>query len=321
MRDTDGMAFIGSELDRAQELRTDPEALAALAAAGRVLPFWRGRPLIGAEAAGWLDAGHPILAAAAETVFLGRLDGRGMFAADVSARPLEAGAAATGSSFDVGDLADPEAPAGLAYADLRQQMTALDPVEAELAATGRALLEWHRSHRFCAACGTPSLAVRGGWQRQCPACGAEHFPRTDPVVIMLVTLGNRTLLGRSPGWPPGMFSCLAGFVEPGETLEAAVRREVAEETGLRCGPVRYLASQPWPFPSSLMLGARTEAETEALTPDPSEIEEALWIGREELLTVFAGTHPRIRAPRRGAIARHLLAMWLADRLDSGDRLV
>ena len=153
-----------------------------------------------------------------------------------------------------------------------------------------------------------------GWQRICGACGAQHFPRTDPVVIMLVTRGNNVLLGRSPGWPEGMFSCLAGFMEPGEPMEAAVRREVLEETGIKVGSVRYLASQPWPYPASLMLGAAAEALDEAITLDPAELEAARWVSREDMARAFAGEHPEIRAPRRGAIAGFLLRNWLADRL-------
>jgi NAD+ diphosphatase len=157
--------------------------------------------------------------------------------------------------------------------------------------------------------------AQGGWQRSCPTCGAQHFPRTDPVVIMLVTRGNSVLLGRSPGWPEGMFSLLAGFVEPGETIEAAVRREVLEETGVTCGAVNYLASQPWPFPASLMIGARTEATSSEIRIDPEELETALWVSREELVQAFAGQHPVIRPSRKGAIANFILRNWLADRLD------
>jgi NAD+ diphosphatase len=135
------------------------------------------------------------------------------------------------------------------------------------------------------------------------------------VVIMLVTRGNSVLLGRSPGWPEGMFSVLAGFVEPGETLEAAVRREVLEEAGIRCGAVGYLASQPWPFPASLMIGMRAEALDSDIVIDPEELEEALWVSREDLVRVMAGQHARIRPPRRGAIAEFLLFNWLADSLD------
>ena len=151
--------------------------------------------------------------------------------------------------------------------------------------------------------------------RRCPDCGTQHFPRTDPVAIMLVTRGDRVLLGRSPGWPEGMFSCLAGFMEPGETLEDAVRREVVEETGVQVGPVRYVGSQPWPFPASLMLGCVAEAVSDEIRLDPTEIEDALWVSRSRLADVFAGTDPMIRAPRKGAIAGWLLRLWLADRLD------
>lgn len=154
-----------------------------------------------------------------------------------------------------------------------------------------------------------------GWQRNCPACRTSHFPRTDPVVIMLVTRGNSALIGRSPGWPEGMYSCLAGFVEPGETIEAAVRREVWEEAGIRVGEVRYLASQPWPFPTSLMFGCHGAALDDRITVDPTELEEALWITREELAAAFRGEHPKVKPARKGAIARYLLENWLADRLD------
>jgi NAD+ diphosphatase len=194
-------------------------------------------------------------------------------------------------------------------------MTDLTPRAAELVATAKAVLHWHRSHGFCAVCGAASEMTQGGWQRSCPACGAQHFPRTDPVVIMLVTCGNAVLLGRSPGWPEGMYSLLAGFVEPGEAVEAAVRREVFEEAGVRCGAVSYLASQPWPFPASLMLGMRAEALDDRITIDPDEIEAARWVTREELVSAFAGLHPEIKPARNGAIAHFILRNWLADRLD------
>ena len=156
---------------------------------------------------------------------------------------------------------------------------------------------------------------QAGWQRKCPDCGAGHFPRTDPVVIMLITHGNSVLVGRSPGWPEGMFSLLAGFVEPGETLEAGVRREVFEEVGVEVGAVSYLASQPWPFPASLMFGCAGEALTTELNIDPVEIEDAMWVSKEDMMLAFAGDHPNILPARKGAIARFLLENWLADRLD------
>lgn len=312
------MAFAGSDLDRAGEWRGDPAWLAQALAKGRMLPLWRGKPLVGEAGLGWLPAGHAALAGGDAPVLLGIEEKAALFAQDISDWEPDADQAAIPGGFlDPTEQRHPALPVTFAFAELRAAMLRLSSREQEIAATARAVLGWHRSHRFCATCGTRSEVAEAGWQRTCPACGAHHFPRTDPVVIMLVTQGNRTLLGRSPGWPPGMYSCLAGFVEPGETVEAAVRREVAEETGVRIGAVRYAASQPWPFPASLMLGCRAEALTEAITLDPAELEDALWITREEMVTVMAGGHPQIRPPRRGAIAHALLQAWLADRFDHG----
>lgn len=209
----------------------------------------------------------------------------------------------------------PSLPHGSVFADLRQVMSTLEPQDAAIAATGKAVLGWHQSHRFCSHCGQPSRPVRSGWQRSCDHCGRQHFPRTDPVVIMLVTSGNEVLMARSPGWPEGMYSLLAGFVVPGETIEAAVRREVHEEVGIGVGEVRYLASQPWPFPSSLMIGCQAAALGHEIIMDPKEIEDALWMSREEMARAFAGEHSMVKASRVGAIAHFLLRMWLADRLD------
>ncbi|TXI05218.1 MAG: NAD(+) diphosphatase [Pseudorhodobacter sp.] len=314
MRAQDGMAFGGSGLNRAAHLRGDAAALAALWSAARVLPFWRGKPALLAEGGlARVASDHPVLTGAAPAVFLGLAeDGVAEFAADLSQWEPESGEAAEQGFFDQSRQPHPALGEGPAFEDLRGAMMRLTPREAELAATARAILHWHRSHGFCAACGARSDMVQAGWQRHCPACGTQHFPRTDPVVIMLVTRGNRLLLGRNAVWPEGMHSLLAGFVEPGETLEAAVRREVAEETGVQVGAVQMLASQPWPFPANLMLGAHGMAETDEITLDPAELQDALWIGREELLAVFAGTHPRISPPRKGAIAATLMRNWLAD---------
>lgn len=317
MRIAETVTFGGSGLDRAAALRGRPEEMARrLADGGRVLPVWRGKPLLAGGAAGWVASGHPVLAGAAGApVFLGLDDGVARFAADVSAwEPAEGETPQPGAFFDPTEQRHPALPEDHRFAELRGVMALLGARDAELAATAKALFGWHRSHRFCSACGAPSEMIEAGWQRRCPACGARHFPRTDPVAIMVVTRGERTLLGRSPGWPEGMYSCLAGFVEPGETLERAVRREVAEETGVEVGPVRYLASQPWPYPSSLMIGCHGEALSEAITLDPVELEDALWIGKAEMAAALAGTH-RIRRPRNGAIAGFLLTNWVADRLD------
>lgn len=325
---TAGLAFAASGLDRAAALRARPEELARLAAAPgtRILPLWRGRPLIcppetppdpvvGAGLCPVAPGAGLLAQLALPPVFLGLSAGEAVFAADVSAW-VPAGPLAEPAGFEAAPVPAPaDLPPGAVFADLRGALGQLDARAGELAATARAILGWQATHGFCAACGTASEVALGGWQRRCPACGTLHFPRTDPVVIMRITRGNAVLLGRSPGWPEGMFSCLAGFMEPGETVEAAVRREVAEETGVQVGAVRMLASQPWPFPASLMLGCAGVAQSAAITPDPAEIEAALWVSRERLLGVFAGQDAEIRAPRPGSIAWWMLHNWLADRAD------
>jgi NAD+ diphosphatase len=179
-------------------------------------------------------------------------------------------------------------------------------------AQARSLLHWHESHRFCARCGAQSVMQDEGYKRHCTACGSDHFPRTDPVVIMAVCRGNTTLLGRQKSWPIGMYSALAGFVEPGETLEAAVRREVKEEVGITVGKVEYVASQPWPFPSSLMIGMIGEAMDEVITIDETEIETARWFGADEVKAMLDRTHPDgLHASRPDAIAWHLVKAALA----------
>jgi NAD+ diphosphatase len=318
MRMAESVTFGGGGLDRAAALRGQAETVAALLGGpqARVLPVWRGKPLVAGDAAGWVPPGHPVLDAALHPpVLLGQAGGLTFFAQDISAWDPGEGNGPAKTFFDPTEQHHPACPDDHRFAELRGVMTALSPLEAELCATAKAILAWQASHRFCAACGQPSQVTHSGWQRSCGACGAQHFPRTDPVVIMLVTRGNRVLLGRSPGWPEGMYSLLAGFMEPGETVEAAVRREVAEETGVRVGPVRYLASQPWPYPASLMIGCAGEALSDDIILDPAELEAARWVTREEMARVFAGEHPEIRAPRSGAIAGFLLANWLADRLD------
>lgn len=317
MRNAETVTFGGSGLDRAAHLRADLDGMAALLDAGTVLPVWRGKPLFDrGEALVWVAQGSPVLAHAGDPIFLGLDDGKPRFAADISDWSPEAGAEAVQQGFfDASSQHHPALPPTQTFLELRGVMTALSTRDAELAATAKAVLQWHRTHGFCAACGAASLSAMAGWQRNCPACGAHHFPRTDPVVIMLITRGNRVLVGRNANWPEGMFSLLAGFVEPGETLEAAVRREVLEEAGIRVGAVRYLASQPWPFPASLMFGCAGDALTDEIRIDPDEIEDARWITREEMVTAMAGRHPRIKPARRGAIAHFLIANWLADRLD------
>jgi NAD+ diphosphatase len=325
--DLSELAFGGGGLDRADHLRGEADALRA-DPGSRALPIWRGRPLMaGTSGPGGdlhlelLAPDHPLITEHdPQWIFLGKQGDTPLFAADISVMPAYSHAADGGPGDPGMDMPAPPVgtlPEDARFPDLRAALAGLTPFESELAATARGILEWHRSHRFCAACGAQSAMDQAGWRRLCDACGRMHFPRTDPVVIMLVTSGNSVLLGRSPGWPEGMYSLLAGFMEPGETVSAAVAREVAEETGVRVGPAQILATQPWPFPASLMIGCWAEAESLEMTIDPAEIEDALWISREDLADVFAGTHPLIRRPRRGAIAQVLMKNWLAGTLPLG----
>lgn len=315
MRLAETVTFGGSGLDRAAGLRRDPKALAAALNRGKILALWRGKPLVAGEALVWLQPDHPALSGDLPRVFLGMAGEAPRFAVDLSDWEPDPDQAPTTGFTDPTVQYHPAIGDGAGFFELRGVMAGLTAEEAELVASAKAVLHWHQSHGFCSACGKRSDMTQGGWQRSCLACGTQHFPRTDPVVIMLVTYGNSVLLGRSPAWPEGMFSLLAGFMEPGETIEAAVRREVLEETGVRCLGVEYLASQPWPFPASLMIGARTEAATREITLDPVELEAARWVTREELVTVIAGQHSKMRPFRRGAIAEFILRNWLADRLD------
>ncbi|MDO6728389.1 NAD(+) diphosphatase [Marinovum sp. 2_MG-2023] len=320
MKLAETVTFGGSALDRMAEIRGDQAALTAARqdANARAILLWRGKVLVNGESQlVRLPLDHPILTEASpETILLGRDTGAAVFAYDLSHwEPDQLDAGQLGQFLDQSIQTHPALPDGEGFAELRAIMAMMTPRDAELAATAKAVFGWHESHRFCSRCGAQSDMSQAGWQRSCPACGGQHFPRTDPVVIMLITHGNSVLMGRSPAWPEGMYSLLAGFVEPGETLEAAVRREVMEESNVPVGAVEYLASQPWPFPASLMFGCRGEALATEITIDPVELEHACWVSREEMAEVFAGQHPVMKPARKGAIAHFLLLNWLADRLD------
>ena len=284
------VAFSGALIDRADHIRTDPDALAGhMNWRARVLMLDGLIPDIGDD--GSLVWGSLAdVPEDAELVFLGLLDDKAHFA-PVPQR---------GS----GGPADPRA---------WQILGLLGPEDLALYGGARSLVDWHARHRFCAQCGGDTKPAKGGWQRDCGACGASHFPRTDPVTIMLVEHDGRLLLGRQPRFPPRMFSALAGFVEPGETIEEAVAREVHEEAGIRVRDVAYVASQPWPFPSQLMIGCHSMALDDQLTIDKTELDDARWFTREELLAAKQagdrGTDDLI-FPRPFAIARTLIDWWL-----------
>ncbi|MAP95903.1 MAG: NAD(+) diphosphatase [Ponticaulis sp.] len=198
------------------------------------------------------------------------------------------------------------------FEDMRAAAASLSLLEANLVSTARSISEWHRSHAYCATCGSPSEIVDAGWKRVCPACEKEHFPRTDPVAIMLPIRGDHCLMGRGASWPAGFWSCLAGFVEPGETIEQAACREVQEESGVICLPenAEYLFCQPWPFPSSLMMGVLLKAESEEIKIDPNEIADARWFSKDEVKQIMAGEHPDAYCPPKTAIAHHVIMAWL-----------
>jgi len=319
MRNSESVTFGGSGLDRAANLRGDDAKLAELwtVDGAQVMALWRGKVLVDGDALVRLRVDHTVFTdASAGRLFLGMDQGAPVFAQDISGwEPDGLDQAEMAQFIDPSQQQHPALPAGQVFVELRSVMAQLSPRDAELIASAKSLFDWHRTHRFCSACGVESDMTMAGWQRDCPSCERKHFPRTDPVVIMLITHGNSVLMGRSPHWPEGMYSLLAGFVEPGETIEGAVRREVFEEAGIMVGAVDYLASQPWPYPSTLMFGCKGVALSREITIDPVEIEDALWLTREEMLEVHAGAHPVVKPARAGAIAHFLVQHWLADQLD------
>lgn len=317
MKHAETITFGGSGLDRAAHLRADEAKIAADPTA-RAIVLWRGKLLIVSEGGPLVRVplDHPVMAdSGGAQVFLGLDDHGPVFAVNLRCwDPVLTDAEAMNTFLDP-TLQNHPATGDAVFAELRAIMAVLSPRDAELAATARAVLGWHDSHRFCSTCGTLSNAVDAGWRRLCPSCETPHFPRTDPAVIMLIVADDEVLVGRSPGWPEGMYSLLAGFVEPGETMEAAVRREVFEEAGIRVGDVSYLVSQPWAFPSSLMLGCYGTALSKEITLDPIELEDARWVSRSELTQAERGEHPTILPARKGAIPHFLLENWLANTLD------
>ncbi|MFA4914887.1 MAG: NAD(+) diphosphatase [Burkholderiaceae bacterium] len=219
------------------------------------------------------------------------------------------GAARFAVAFDKQSAERIAAYPGLEIIDLRSIALRglIEPALLGSVGGANAMLNWHQRHRFCANCGAPSDVSMAGWRRDCKTCGAQHFPRVDPVVIMLTVDGDRCLLGRQPQFAAGMYSALAGFLEPGETIEDAVRREIKEESGITCSQVSYFASQPWPFPSSLMIGCFARAVDADVVVDRTELEDARWFTRQEVADMIAGTHEGgCSSPKPYAIAYHLM---------------
>ena len=292
-------AYSGSLLERAAALRGDEVKLAAFLTHPRAGVYVVGGESIVLKAQG--AAPDPLfspdearaLGVARETVFLGLLHDAPRFGVGIDPAAIEA----------------LKARADLKLIDLRTiaMQGEVDTVHVPPLAEAKAILGWHARHRFCPNCSAATVPTQAGWRRDCPVCKAEHFPRTDPVVIMLPIKGDRCVLGRSPRFPPTMWSCLAGFCEPGKSIEEAVRREVAEEVGVTCARVQYFASQPWPFPSSLMIGCHAEAVSDDVVIDKSEIEDARWFDRAELKSMLLRQHPQeLSTPPPIAIAHHII---------------
>ena len=303
-------SFSGSPLDRASQERTDPAWIEQRLAdpSARFLALWRLNGLVKASQPPELAwATRDVREFENQTtgpVLLGLQDETAHFAIDVSG------------------LDKPESKLGVIgeakFSDIRAVAAQLPHGEAAILAQARSLIDWHAHHSFCSNCGEPTRSVQGGTVRYCGDCRTEHFPRTNPVVIMVVVRGDRCLLGRQMDWPVGMYSALAGFVEPGETIEEAVRREVREEASVEVGTVRYQASQPWPFPSSLMIGCIGEALSERIVIDPAELQDARWFElakvRRALEEPDASSGFFIPPPM--SIAHHLVKLWVASSLGS-----
>ncbi len=286
--------FTGSPLERVDHLRDDADAVAALRAdSGALLLAMTGLdPIAGADGGlSWV----PVPEDAGPLALLGLIDGTPRFAA-----------LGDGGSGADGGAGPSRSPA------LFRMLGDLPHSEAATYAAARSLVDWHARHGFCPRCGAPTVPFRAGWARRCIADGIEHFPRTDPVVIMLAEHDGRVLVGRQRAFPPGRYSALAGFVEVGESMEEAVARELHEEAGVRATSVRYLASQPWPFPSSLMMACVAQVESDAITLDTKELEAAMWVTRDDVAAALAEAEgARFLAPPPFAIANTLFRRWLA----------
>jgi NAD+ diphosphatase len=296
-------AFVSNTLDRAAHLRFSDEKLFALEgkSSSRAYVIYRDSLVMKKDG----DAQRALLTidealkfgANPGTVFLGLRDGDAVFGMGIGAPAVEK--LLTRDDVVVSELR------GTAMQGM------VPPEQLSAVAQAKSLVSWHQRHGFCANCGAKSSMAEGGWKRVCPSCKTEHFPRTDPVVIMLVEKGDKCLLGRQKQFAPGMYSCLAGFVEAAETIEDAVKREIFEESGIRCTDVTYYMTQPWPYPSSLMIGCSARAISDEITVDKMELEDARWFDRDEAMLMWKREHPDgLAGPHPFAIAHHLLGRWL-----------
>jgi len=295
--------FAGNPLDRASYRRSDEAWIAEQLANPQSLAIalWNGKPLIETAKEGGVqiaylaaDMARVLSAGPERLLFMGLWKETPIFALDVE-----------------GDVDPADGPLeGLGrFEDLRAIAVTLPGADAAMIATAKSMFEWRRKHRHCANCGATTDVIEGGWKRVCPACTTQHFPRTDPVVIMLATKGERCLLGRQAAWPKGMYSALAGFLEPGESIEEACARELFEEAAVRATSVRYHSTQPWPYPSSLMIGLIAEIETDEAVADNIEIDEVRWFSRADAGALIRGELADAKAPPGMAIAHQLIKAW------------
>jgi len=295
--------FVTNILDRAAHLRTSDDKLLAMESNARSRAYVVHRDSLVVKKEG--DSLRALLSieealkfgANPGTIFLGLRDGAAMFGMGISQAAVE-------KLLNRDDVAVSELRA-------MAMQGVVPPDQLSAIAMAKSMVNWHQRHGYCANCGQRTAMREGGWKRECPNCKAEHFPRTDPVVIMLVTYGDKCLLGRAPRFAPGMYSCLAGFVEAAETIEDAVCREVFEEAGIRCTDVGYYMTQPWPYPSSLMIGCVARALNEDIVVDRVELEDARWFDRDEARLMITRKHPDgLAGPHPFAIAHHLLGRWV-----------
>ncbi len=299
--------FANSPLNRAGHLRSDQDWLKSALADKQSLfiPVWKLMPFLiknreGKRETGWVtgELALPLTRPGAIVIFLGLYRDSAHFAIDISSHT---------------DPTSEGALAGLGtFADLRTIAEEIDIGDAAILAQAKSLIDWHQRHGFCANCGEPTIAADAGYKRFCEACNTEHFPRTDPVVIMLALNGDTCLLGRQEKWPAGFYSALAGFIEPGETIEEAVARELHEEAGITIDQVSFHSTQPWPYPSSLMIGCYARAKTTDITVDMNELSDARWFTREEVRNALHKGSKDLRMPPALAIAHQLVKSWVEE---------